>query len=270
MPALAGWGEEAMNAHTASAQAPGAQAAAPTAALVVIGNEILTGKVADTNSHFLCKELNFLGLDLCRIVTIPDDFDLIGKVVRECAEAFDWVFTSGGIGPTHDDMTVPAIAAGFGVPAVRHPLLETSLRKHYGARLTEDHLLMALVPQGAELVELESLFVPQIVFRNVYILPGVPQLFQAKFNAIKHRFRGTPVVLREIFMKADEGVIAASLRETQARHPGLLIGSYPNFSRGEYSVKVTLESRDGSVVAVALAELRGKLEHLPVTIVRTS
>lgn len=252
------------------AQGAGAAGAAPTVGIVVIGNEILTGKVADTNSPFLCKELNFLGLDLCRITTIPDDFDLIGRVVRENSEAFTWVFTSGGIGPTHDDMTVAAIAAGFGVDAVRHPVLEVALRQHYRERLTEDHLLMALVPQGAELIEVESLFVPQVVFRNIFILPGVPQLFQAKFNAIKHRFRGTPVVLREIFMKADEGVIAASLRETQARHPGLLIGSYPNFLRSEYSVKVTLESRDGAVVAEALTELQVRLARLPVTIVRTT
>ena len=238
--------------------------------MVVIGNEILTGKVADTNSTFLCRELNFLGLDLCRITTIPDDFDLIGTVVREFSERYTWVFTSGGIGPTHDDMTVPAIAAGFGVEAVRHPTLAEALRKHYQERLTEDHLLMALVPAGSDLIDLDGLFFPQVVFHNIFILPGVPQLFQYKFNAIKHRFQGTPIVLREIFMKADEGVIAASLRETQAKHPGLLIGSYPNFSRAEYSVKVTLESRDGGVVAAALAELQTRLAALPVTIVRTT
>ena len=247
-----------------------ATAAAPTAGLVVIGNEILTGKVADTNSPFLCRELNFLGIDLCRITTIPDEFALIGNVVREFSEGFDWVFTSGGIGPTHDDMTVAAIAAGFGVQAVRHPVLEAALRKHYGERLTEDHLLMALVPDGAHLVDVDGVYFPQVLYRNIFILPGVPQLFQYKFNAIKHRFQGTPVVLREIFMKADEGVIAASLRETQAKHPGLLIGSYPNFRHSEYSVKVTLESRDGGVVAQALAELQGRLAQLPVTIVRTT
>jgi molybdenum cofactor synthesis domain-containing protein len=257
-------------ASPAGTLATGGKVPAPTAGVVVIGNEILTGKVADTNSPFLCKELTFLGLDLCRITTIPDDFDLIGHTVREFSERFTWVFTSGGIGPTHDDMTVPAIAAGFGVKAVRHPALEASIRKHYGERMTEDHLLMALVPEGSELIEVEGLYFPQTVFRNIFILPGVPQLLQYKFNAIKHRFRGTPIVLREIFMKADEGIIAASLRETQAKHPGLLIGSYPNFSRAEYSVKVTLESRDGATVSAALAELQSRLAELPVTIVRTT
>jgi molybdenum cofactor synthesis domain-containing protein len=245
-------------------------AAAPTAGVVVIGNEILTGKVADTNSPYLCRELTALGLDVVRITTIPDDFELIGRTVREFSAAFTWVFTSGGIGPTHDDLTVPAIAAGFGVKAVPHPLLERAIRQHYGARLTEDHLLMALVPEGAELLDVDGLYFPQTLFRNILILPGVPQLFRRKFDAVKHRFRGTPAVLREIFMQADEGVIAASLRETQARHPGLLIGSYPDFSRAEYSVKVTLESRDGAVVAAALAELQSRLAGLPVKIVRTT
>jgi molybdopterin-biosynthesis enzyme MoeA-like protein len=246
------------------------QAGAATAAIVIIGNEILTGKTADANSPFLCRELNLLGIDLRRIQTIPDEFDLIGRVVRECAGDCTWVYTSGGIGPTHDDMTIPAIAAGFGVKAVRHPVLEAGIRKHYGARCTEDHLLMAQVPDGAELLDIDGLYFPQVRFRNVFIFPGVPQLLQHKFNSIKGLFRGEPVVLREIFMKADEGIIAASLRETQQRHPGLLIGSYPNFTRQEYSVKVTLEARDAGVVETAFAELQGRLAALPVTIVRTT
>jgi molybdenum cofactor synthesis domain-containing protein len=241
-----------------------------TAGIVIIGNEILTGKVTDSNSPYLCRELNQLGVELRRIVTIPDDFELIGRTVREFSQAYTWVFTSGGIGPTHDDMTIPAIAAGFGVPAVRHPAMEQILRRHYGERLTEDHLLMALVPEGAELLDVDGLYFPQISFRNVLIFPGVPQLLQYKFNAIKSRFRGQPVTLREFFLKADEGIIAASLRETQEHHPGLLIGSYPNFTRQEYSVKVTLESRDPAIANAAFAELQQRLASLAVTIVRTS
>lgn len=246
------------------------ESAAASAGIVIIGNEILTGKTADTNSPYLARELNLLGIDLQRILTIPDDFGLIGRTVKECSAAFTYVFTSGGIGPTHDDMTIPAIAAGFGVKAVRHPLLEGPIRRHYGQRLTEDHLLMALVPEGAELLDIEGLYFPQVLFHNVFIFPGVPQLLQYKFNAIKARFRGRPVTLREIFMKADEGIIAASLRETQDRHPGLLIGSYPNFSRQEYSVKVTLEAREPDVVNAAFAELQQRLAALPITIVRTT
>ena len=243
---------------------------APTAGIVIIGNEILSGKVTDSNSPYLCRELTFLGIRVARLHTIPDDFELIGRTVREFSEAFTHVFTSGGIGPTHDDLTVPAIAAGFGVPAVRHPSLEASLRHHYGERLTDDHLLMAMVPEGAELIDIPRLYYPQIQFRNVYIFPGVPQLLEFKFNAVKHRFRSHPMVLREIFMKADEGVIAASLRETDAAFEDVLIGSYPNFFKAEYSVKVTLEGRRESSVDAALADLSGRLNALPVTIVRVT
>jgi molybdenum cofactor synthesis domain-containing protein len=242
----------------------------PTAGLVVIGNEILSGKVTDTNSPFLCRELNFLGIRLARMTTIPDESGLIGQVVREYADAFDWVFTSGGIGPTHDDLTIPAIAAGFGVAVVRHPELEANIRRHYGERLTEDHLLMAQVPEGAELIEIDGLYYPQVKFRNVFIFPGVPELFQHKFNAIKRRFRTRPIILHEIFMKADEGTIAASLRQTAERFSDVLIGSYPSFFKAEYSVKVTVEGREAASVQAALADLNMRLGTLPVTIVRVT
>ena len=141
----------------------------PTAGLVVIGNEILSGKIQDSNSPFLCRELRFLGVDVQRIVTIPDERELIARSVREFSEAFTWVFTSGGIGPTHDDITVEAIAEGFGVQAVIHPRLEEALRTHYQGRLTEDHLRMAMLPEGSELVEVPGLAYPQILFRK-YLL----------------------------------------------------------------------------------------------------
>ena len=240
-----------------------------TAGMVVIGNEILTGKVADQNSPFLCKALNALGVDLRRIITVPDDPDLIANEVRDCAEQFTYGFTTGGIGPTHDDVTIPAIAQAFGVPVMMHPFLEKSIRTHYKERLTDDHLLMARVPQGAELLDMDGLYFPQIRFRNVYIFPGVPQLFQHKFNAIKAAFQGKPVLVRELFLKADEGTIAALLRETEQRFPGILIGSYPNFSKANFSVKITVESRDGSLVEAALASLTMGLQALPVTIVES-
>ena len=240
------------------------------AGMVVIGNEILTGKVTDVNSPFLCRELNFLGLELGRITTIGDDFDTIGQVVREFSHEFTWVFTSGGIGPTHDDITIKAIAAGFGVEALRHPQLEASLRSHYAERLTEDHLLMSLVPEGAELLEIPGWSFHQVLFRNIFIMPGVPQLFQHRFDAFKHRFQGTPVLLKEFYLKADEGAIASILREVDEQYSQVLIGSYPNFRSKEYSVKVTVEARDKEALSAAAASLQHQLEALPVTIVRVS
>jgi len=242
----------------------------PTAGLVVIGNEILSGKIQDANSPFLCRELRFLGVDLQRIVTIPDERDLIARSVHEFSEAFTWVFTSGGIGPTHDDITVEAIAAGFGVQAVIHPRVEEALRTHYPGRLTEDHPRMAMLPEGSELVEVPELAYPQILFRNIFILPGVPELFRFKFNAIKERFASHPIALRELFLRADEGAIAAALRETADRFPDVLIGSYPNFRRDEYSVKITVEAREAPIVEAAFAELQDRLGALSIEVVKVT
>ena len=242
----------------------------PTAGMVVIGNEVLSGKVADTNSPFLCRELNFLGIELREIVTIPDDFERIGAIVREFSERFTWVFTSGGIGPTHDDITVPAIAAGFGCQALRNSEIEAALRRHFRERLTEEHLNMALVPEGADLIPMPGPGFAQIQFHNIFILPGVPQLFEFRFNALKKQLEGQPVVLREFFLRADEGVIAGSLREVAERFPEVLIGSYPDFFKSDYSVKITLEARAQETVAAAVAELQAKLEALPITIVRVN
>jgi len=238
--------------------------------MVVIGNEILTGKVIDTNSPFLCRELAFLGVDLRRITTIGDDFEEIGRVARYFSEHFDWVFTSGGVGPTHDDITIPAIAAGFGVRAVPHPQLVEAIRRHYGERCTEAHLLMALVPEGAELIDIPGRSHPQVLFRNVFIMPGVPQLFQIRVSGVKGRLGGAPLILREIFLQADEGTIAATLKAVDDAFPDVLIGSYPNFFRAEYSVKVTVESRSEPPVQAAFADLFARLQNLGVTIVRVS
>ena len=141
----------------------------PTAGLVVIGNEILTGKTEDTNSHYLCRELNFLGVEMKRITSVPDEPEPIGEVVREFSESYTWVFTSGGIGPTHDDITVESIARGFGVETEVNPSLEKAIREHYGEKLTRDHLKMALVPVGAELEDIPGKFFWQVRFRNIFI-----------------------------------------------------------------------------------------------------
>ena len=236
--------------------------------MVVIGNEILTGKVEDCNSPFLCRELTALGVEVGRLITVPDDMGLIGEAALAFSRAFDWVFTSGGIGPTHDDMTIPAIARAFDVKVISDPLLEKVLRNHYGDRLTEDHLMMARVPEGTELIQIEGLFYPVISFQNLFIFPGVPELFRYKFNGIKERFRGSPATVKTLFLKADEGTIAATLRQTESDHPGILIGSYPCFTRADYTVKVTVEGREADVVEGAYARLKEALGTLPATIVR--
>lgn len=231
-----------------------------TAAIVIIGNEILSAKVKDTNSFYLCEELRFLGVDVQRIITIPDDFETIGKIAKEYSGKYTWVFTSGGIGPTHDDITVSAIAAGLGVETVQSPELGHLIKKYYGDELTEAHLKMAEIPAGSNLIKNKALLSPQLQFRNIFIFPGIPELLQSRFNAIKEMFKQVPIFLKQIFMTADEGAIAEILNATMERYPELLLGSYPALWRKDYTLKLTLESRAESYLNKALDYLK---EHLP-------
>jgi FAD synthetase len=224
------------------------------AGIVVIGNEVLSGKTQDTNSHFLCRELRALGSEVRRISVIPDEIDLIGKEVAAFSREFDFVFTSGGVGPTHDDVTMAGIAHGFGIRVVHHPDLERRLRERHGANLNEARLRMAEVPEGAELVGEDSLYAPAVKFKNVYILPGIPKVLQDRFHAIKERFRDAPFFLKVVYVKEGEGVIASILNDLLANFPELLLGSYPVLDNPEYRVKVTLESKNRNYLDQAFQE----------------
>jgi FAD synthetase len=230
-----------------------------TAGILLIGNEILSGKITDANAAFLCQELRPLGVDVRRITVIPDEVDLIAREVAAFSRDFDVVFTSGGVGPTHDDVTIEGVARAMGVRVVRHPVLAGILEGHFGARLNETHLRMAEVPEGAELVG-ENLRFPSVQVKNVYVLPGVPEIFREKFNALRDRFRDEPFHLRNVFVSIGEGTLADYLNGLLHDFPVLLLGSYPEFSNPEYRVKVTLESRDRAYVERALDEL---LKRLP-------
>jgi molybdenum cofactor synthesis domain-containing protein len=230
-----------------------------TAGIILIGNEILSGKIADANAAYLCRELRALGVDVRRIAVIPDEVELIADEVARCARAYDIVFTSGGVGPTHDDVTIDGVARAMAVKVVRHPRLVAILEGYYGDRLNEAHLKMAEMPEGAELVGGDLLRFPTIVMRNVYILPGVPEIFRQKFEALRERFRDAPIHLKNVFVRVGEGTLADRLNGLLADFPELLLGSYPEFSNPEYKVKVTLESRDQGYLDKALAELLRRL-----------
>ncbi|HWP58839.1 MAG TPA: molybdopterin-binding protein [Candidatus Acidoferrales bacterium] len=232
---------------------------AKTAGIVIIGNEVLSGKTQDTNSHFLCRELRSLGVNVCRIGVIPDEIELIGAEVARFARAYDYVFTTGGVGPTHDDVTIAGIARGFGVEVVRHPELEARLRARHGDNLNEARLRMAQVPAGAELIATGSIYGPVVKFRNVYIFPGIPRVMRENFAAIKERFRDAPFYLKLVYVKEGEGAIAAILNDLLARFPDLMLGSYPVLDNPDYRVKVTLESKDAAYVEAALKHLIGAL-----------
>jgi len=230
-----------------------------TAGIILVGNEILSGKIADANAAYLCRELRALGVDVRRITVIPDEISLIAREVAIFSRDHDIVFTSGGVGPTHDDVTIEGVARAMGVKLVRHPLLVGLLERHFGEQLKDSHLRMAETPEGAELVGGETVRFPTILMRNVYILPGVPEIFRRKFEAIRERFRDDPIHLRNVFVAIGEGTLADYLNRLLVDFPELLLGSYPEFSNPEYKVKVTLESRDRGYVEGALAEFLRRL-----------
>ncbi len=238
----------------------------PSAAVVIIGNEILSGKFADENARFLIGELRDLGVELGRISIIPDDIDDIAETVPRVAARFDSVFTSGGVGPTHDDVTMAGLARGFGTRVVRHPVLEELLRKYYGDNLTDSHLRLAEVPDGAELVYGEDRVWPVLAYRNVYILPGVPSLFRRKFLSIRERFRSRPYFSARVYVMADETTIAPDLDRMVSAHPSVSFGSYPRFEETEYRVMLTVESQDRSAVERAFGELSAALGALVVRV----
>jgi molybdenum cofactor synthesis domain-containing protein len=239
----------------------------PTAGIVLIGDEILSGKVVDENARVLIEELRELGVQVRRMVVIPDVLDDIAATVREFSARFDHVFTSGGVGPTHDDLTMEGVARAFGMRAVRHPQLEALLRLHYGEHLLERNLRMAEVPEGAHLVDGDSPSWPVIAMRNVYILPGVPEIFRRKWRSIRERFRVAPFFLRSVFTSHEEGRIAGELDRVVGTYVGIQVGSYPRFDSADYKVRITLESKDQGLVEAATKDL---VAALGAAVVRVS
>jgi len=223
-----------------------------TAGIVIIGNEVLSGKTQDINSHFFCTELRRLGVEVEKISTIQDEIELIGHEVATFSQRYDYVFTSGGVGPTHDDVTIDGIAHGFGLKVVRHPDIERRMRQRLGNQVNEARLRMANVPDGAKLLATEALFAPIVNIRNVYIFPGIPSILQERFHAIKEMFRDAPYYLKNVYVRYGEGVIAEMLNELLVKFPQLMLGSYPVLDVPEYKVKVTLESKDQSYLDQAL------------------
>jgi molybdenum cofactor synthesis domain-containing protein len=225
---------------------------AKTAGIVIIGNEVLSGKTQDINSYFFCTELRRLGVEVQKISTIQDEIGLIGREVAEFSKRYDFVFTSGGVGPTHDDVTIDGIAQGFGLGVVRHPDIEHRMRQRLGDQVNEARLRMANVPEGATLLATEALFAPIIKIHNVYIFPGIPKILQERFHAIKENFRDTPYYLKNVYVRYGEGVIAVMLNDLLNKFPELMLGSYPVLDLPDYKVKVTLESKDSNYLDRAL------------------
>ncbi len=232
-----------------------------TAGILIVGSEVLTGKVVDQNSPYLVRELRALGVEVQRITTIPDDVTIIAEEVQVFAKRYDLVFTTGGIGPTHDDVTIAGVAQALGRMIVRHPVLESVLRQHYGEGITAAQLRMAEMPEGGQLVGKGDLTFPVLAVRNVYIFPGIPEVVRRKFERIREQFRQPPYILRRVFLRADEGQIAEDLQVVLREFPDLQLGSYPVLHNPEYTVMLTLESKNPEVVERALRLLLTRLPN---------
>jgi len=238
-----------------------------TAAGIIIGDEILTGRVRDTNAPLLIDLLNDLGVTLCSISIIGDDLDTIAEHVQRDAGRYDAVITSGGVGPTHDDLTIEGVARAFDVPVVRHPELEQMIRRLWGERFTEGALRMADIPQGGRLLFGHDGLLPLVAIRNVYLLPGIPQLFAAKLKALRDELHGCRPTLHHLYLSSDESRIAPCLAQVDGEFEDVKIGSYPTFGQADYRLWVTIEGMEAQRVERA----RDRLLELipPAEILRT-
>jgi len=220
-----------------------------TAAALIIGNELLSGKVDDANLGVLARALRGIGVALCRAVFVQDDVDLIAREVTALSASHDWLFTSGGVGPTHDDVTVEAVARAFAVDVVSDPALEAMIREHYGDRVTPGHLRMALAPRGAALETLPDVPWPTVRMRNTWVMPGVPEAFRMKIPVVKDRLRGgRAFVSHAVYTKMDEGDLKPLLDGVVAAYPDVEVGSYPKWGDPGYRTKLTFDGRDDSRV----------------------
>jgi molybdenum cofactor synthesis domain-containing protein len=226
---------------------------AETAAIALVGAELLSGKVADLNLVELARTLRALGVRLSRAVMLPDVLDVLAADIQELKANHDVVFTSGGVGPTHDDVTVEAVARAFNTTVVEDATLAALVTRAYGSRTTPSHLRMALVPEGSVLATSPDGAWPTPVMGNVWMLPGVPEVFREKLATVRHWVRGPrPFVSRAVFTKMEEADVKLLLDAVVAAHADVEVGSYPRWFEPSYRTKVTFDGADKASVDQAL------------------
>lgn len=241
-----------------------------TSALVIIGNEILSGRTQDKNLAYIAVKLNGIGVQLREVRVVPDIEKEIVDTINAMRTRYDYVFTTGGIGPTHDDITSASVAKAFGVTLHRHPDAEAALRAHYQADINEARLKMAEVPKGAELIPNAVSTAPGFRMENVFVMAGVPRIMQAMLDAIIPHLKGGATVLSvSVTTNLPEGTIAAALTEIQSRYPGIDIGSYPMYERGNLSTTLVLRSPDETMNEAARVEIETMIASLGGEIVAT-
>ncbi len=228
----------------------------PTAAVLIIGNEILSGRTADSNLNAIAKKLATIGVKLSEARVVADIEAEIVAAVNALRARYDYVITTGGIGPTHDDITAASIAKAFGVPVVEHPEACSRLANYYGDRINEARLRMARVPQGAALIDNPVSAAPGIRMGNVYILAGVPAIMEAMMDTVAAELRHGPAIHSIAVAGATaESTIAGELAQTAANWPALDIGSYPWFRNGQYGTSLVVRGTDEKAVKAAADQL---------------
>ena len=233
-----------------------------TAALIVIGDEILSGRTEDKNIAQLARWLNGEGIRLTEVRVVPDVQDRIVAAVNALRPDYDYVFTTGGIGPTHDDITVDAMAAAFQVPVIVHPEARAILDDYYASRggVTEARLRMARVPAGAELIPNPTSGAPGVRMGNVFILAGVPHIAARMLDALTGKLAGgRPMVSVTVSANAAESEVAVLLSEVQDEHPGVAIGSYPFYRGGNFGADFVIRSEDQELVEQCATVLKARL-----------
>ncbi len=237
-----------------------------TAALIVIGNEILSGRTRDANLQYIAKRLNDSGVRLNEVRVVADGEAAIAEAVNALRATYDYVFTTGGIGPTHDDITAASVAKAFGVPVERNPKAVARLEGFYAGgelEINEARLGMADMPAGAELIDNPVSGAPGFSIENVFVFAGVPNIMQAMFEGVRHRIvGGAPMRSRTIAVDLPEGAIAAALAAVEERHEGVEIGSYPYYRSRTFGVKLVLRSIDEARLAAATDDLARALTEL--------
>ena len=232
----------------------------PTAAMLVIGDEILSGRTRDANMHHLANVLTERGIDLKEVRVVSDDPDAITDAVKALSQAYDHLFTSGGIGPTHDDITADNVARAFDTPIDVRDDARALLEAHYqksGQSLNEARLRMARIPEGATLIDNPVSIAPGFTLGNVHVMAGVPRIFEAMLESVLPKLTGgSPVLSQSLQIMRPEGDIAGPLADLAARYPDLSMGSYPFQREGAFGAHVVLRGTDPERLDAAMAELR--------------
>jgi len=241
--------------------APEAGNLTATASILTIGNELVSGDVANTNASWLARRLAPLGVEVRLTAALPDEIDTVAGFVRTEAARVDFLLVTGGLGGTPDDLTREAIAAAFGVPQEEVPEVAADLRARF-TRNPEYAARWALLPRGSRALANPLGGAPGFALENVFVLPGLPSEMEAMFASIEEEFRrGSPIQAWRRVYRTYESAIADTLAETGERWPGVLVGSYPSFSSEDSTVEVVLKSRDADELAAASAWLSSAIEE---------